>query len=102
MSNICDLHLRDLSLGLGVDSEDEVSAHVGVHGGWDNHILSRLQAMILSHIPRIGISLICLHRHVSPEEHIRQATRWCLQRIGSVFNVMTLPSEQPNVFFTQQ
>lgn len=82
MSNICDLHLPDLSLGLGVDSEDEVSAHVGVHGGWDYHILSRLQAMILSQIPGIGISLICLHRHVSPEEHILQATRWCLQRTG--------------------
>lgn len=80
MSNISE-SLPDLSLGLGVDCEDELCTHVGFHGGRDDHILSRLQTVILNQIPCIGVILIRLRRPVFLKEERLQASFWCLKRI---------------------
>lgn len=70
--------LHDLSLSLGVDSEHKVGAHVGFHGGWNDHILSWLQAVVLNQVPLIAVVLVALHRPVPPEERRRQASLRCL------------------------
>lgn len=101
MSNISE-SLPDLSLGLGVDSEDELCAHVGFHGGRDDHILSRLQTVILNQIPCIGVILICFHRPVFLKEERLQASFWCLKRIWTLFNVTTLLPEHQNALFTEK
>lgn len=71
--------LRDLSLSLGVDSQHEVGAHVGLHGGRNDHVLSRLQTVVLDQIPLIAVILVALHRPVPPEEHRLQTS---LRRLG--------------------
>lgn len=76
--------LPDFSLRLGVDSENEVSVDVWLHGGRDNHVLSRLQTVMLDQIPLGGVSLRLLQGPVSPEEAVAQASLWCLERIIQV------------------
>lgn len=79
MSNINE-SLPDLSLVLGVDGENEVCVHVGFQGGRDDHILSRLQAVVLNQVPLIAVILVGLHRLVPPEEQRTQAAYWRLVR----------------------
>lgn len=79
MSNISE-SLPDLSLVLGVDGENEVCVHVWFQGGRDDHILSRLQAVVLNQVPLIAVILVGLHRLVPPEEQRTQAAYWRLVR----------------------
>ena len=76
--------LPDFGLRLGVDSENEVSVDVWLHGGRDDHVLSRLQTVMLDQIPLGGVSLRLLQGPVSPEEAVAQASLWCLERIFRV------------------
>lgn len=62
----CDL--LDACLGLGQHGEDEGRRLVGVEGGRDDQVLSRLQAHQLHHLPCVDVAFHPSHRHVSTEE----------------------------------
>lgn len=86
--------LRDLGISLGVDSEHEFGTYVGLHGGWDDHILSRLQTVELNQVPLITVILVAFHRPVPPEELRLQASFRCLVRtcISAWLSPNLLPS----------
>lgn len=71
--------LPDLSVGLGVDAEDKLCTCVGLHGRGDDHILSRLQTVLLNQIPGIVVHLSLLHRLASPKEVRSQTSGWRLE-----------------------
>lgn len=52
-----------------VDGENKFCVYVGLQGGGDHHVLSRLQVVKLSQLPLIIVFLTVLHSPVVFEEN---------------------------------
>lgn len=69
------------SVKLVVNGENEVCVHVSPHGGGHHHVLPRLQAVHLGHLPLIIVFLTVLHSPVVFEENTLQLSFRCLKTI---------------------